>query len=113
MNAFWRTAALLVGLSGIGVCADTLLKLASEQARPFWNRWFLLGMACSAAFAVLWMLLVQTMKLATAGVFCAVLSALLLVGVGIVLFGERLSVSEFAGVVLAVFAVALLSRVAA
>jgi drug/metabolite transporter (DMT)-like permease len=113
MNTFMRTLSLLMGLSCIGVCADTLLKLASEQARPFWNVWFVLGLACSAAFAVLWMLLVQTMKLAVAGVFCAVLSALLLVVVGMLLFEERLSGGESAGIAMAVISVVLLSRVSA
>lgn len=111
MNALSKSVVLLFGLSCVGVCADTLLKLASEQVRPFWNRWFLLGMGCSAVFAILWMLLVQVMKLATAGATSAVLSALMLVAIGIVVFGEKLSGCESAGVLMALVSVALLARI--
>lgn len=107
----WKSVLLAVVLSLMGTTADSLLKLASEQSRPFWNRWFLLGLLLSGAFAVLWVLLVQLMKLATAGIFCAMMSMLLLIGVGVICFGERLNEAESAGVVMALLAVALLGRV--
>ncbi len=113
MSFGWKSAVLAVALSLLGVGADTLLKLASAQAKPFWNRWFLLGLVCTGAFAMVWVLLMQTMKLATAGVFYAVTSALLLVCVGIFMFGEKLTGAESTGIVMALFAVVLLGRLAA
>lgn len=113
MSFVWKSAMLVLALSLIGVGADTLLKLASHQPKPFLNRWFFLGLLCSAGFAAVWVLLMQTMKLATAGVVYAVASALLLVFVGVVFFGEKLTGIESTGVVMAMFAVVLLARLTA
>jgi drug/metabolite transporter (DMT)-like permease len=112
MSLDWKAAALALALSCIGVTADTLLKLASAARNPFWNRWFLLGMLTTLAFGVVWVLLMQHMKLATAGVFYAVASVLLLVGIGVVFFGEKLTPAEATGVLMAVSAVVLLGRMA-
>jgi multidrug transporter EmrE-like cation transporter len=54
----------------------------------------------------------QNMKIATAGVFYAATSALLLVAIGTLFFGERLTPGETTGVVMAACAVVLLGRVA-
>jgi multidrug transporter EmrE-like cation transporter len=108
MSFDWKAAALALVLSCVGVLADTLLKLASAARHPFWNRWFVLGLLTTASFAVLWMLLMQKMRLGTAGVFYAVASALLLVCIGGVFFGEKLTAAETAGVVMALSAVVLL-----
>jgi multidrug transporter EmrE-like cation transporter len=113
MSPFWKSTALVLLLSCIGVAADTLLKLASTAPRPFLNLWFLLGLISTGAFAVVWVLLMQTMKLATAGVIYAVVSSLLLVCVGIFMFDEKLSGSESTGVVMAIVAVVLLARLTA
>lgn len=107
----WKSLLLAAVLSLIGAAADSVLKLASGQPRPFWNRWFFLGLLISGAFAVLWVLLVQSMKLATAGIVCAMTGMLLLVGIGVVCFGERLNEAESTGVVMALLAVVLLGRV--
>jgi multidrug transporter EmrE-like cation transporter len=106
----WKSAALAIVLTLLGVGADTLLKLASASRTPFWNRWFALGVLTSFAFAVTWVFLMQTVKLATAGVFYAVASALLLVAVGTFFFDERLTPGETAGVAMAATAVVLLGR---
>lgn len=108
----WKSVLLALLASGLGVSADALLKLASAEHTPFWNRWFFLGCLLSGAFVVVWVLLMQTMKIATAGLFYAVVSALLLVAIGTLLFGERLNAGEVAGVVMATFAVLLLARLA-
>jgi drug/metabolite transporter (DMT)-like permease len=107
----WKSMLLAVVLSLVGAAADGVLKVASVQSRPFWNRWFFLGLLVSGAFAILWVLLVQSMKFATAGIICAMTSMLLLVGIGVVCFGERLSEAESTGVVMALLAVVLLGRV--
>jgi len=100
-------------LSAVGVAADSVLKLASVRPRPLFNGWFLLGCALSIVFAVGWVYLMQSMKIATAGIFYAVGSALLLVFVGVTFFGEKLSSSEVTGVAMALGAVILLGRLTA
>ena len=108
----YRAAALAICLSVIGVAADTVLKQASLQKQPFLNVWFALGVLLSGGFAVVWVHLMHSMKMATAGLIYAVLSALLLVLVGITIFGERLSPSEATGIAMAMGALVLLGRLA-
>ncbi len=108
----WKGLLLALIATVIGVSADALLKLASAERSAFWNRWFLAGCLLTAGFAVVWVLLMQNMKLATAGVFYAATSALLLVAIGTIFFGERLTPGETTGVVMAACAVVLLGRVA-
>jgi multidrug transporter EmrE-like cation transporter len=112
MTYDWKGLLLALIATVIGVSADALLKLASAERTPFWNRWFLAGCLLSGCFAVVWVLLMQTMKLGAAGVFYAATSALLLVGIGMLFFGERLTPGETTGVVMAACALVLLGRVA-
>ncbi len=105
-----RGMALALVLSGIGVAADAVLKIASSRPQPLLTLWFVLGCALTAAFAVGWVFLMQTMKIATAGIVYAVASALMLVLIGVVFFEERLSASEVTGVAMALGAVVLLGR---
>ena len=99
-------------LSVVGVAADAVLKLASAHRTPFFNAWFALGCALSGVFVILWIHLMQNMRIATAGLIYAVASALLLVAIGVTFFGERLTASELTGVVMAMGAIVLLGRVA-
>ena len=78
MTAAFRSLALALVLSGVGVAADAALKLASSRPHPFLTGWFALGCLLTAAFAVGWVFLMQSMKIATAGIVYAVASALLL-----------------------------------
>lgn len=112
MAVDWKGLLLALLAAAIGVSADALLKLASAERLPFWNRWFFCGCVLTAGFVVVWVVLMQTMKIATAGIFYAVVSALLLVAIGTLFFGERLNAGEMTGVVMATLAVLLLGRLA-
>ena len=101
---------LAILLSVCGAAADALLKVASQQSHPFLNVWFMLGALASITFAIGWVFLMQVMKLGTAGVLYAVSSSLLLVAIGYLVFGERLSPSEVTGVAMAVGSFVLLGR---
>src|SRR5262249_11391278 len=105
-----RGLALALILSGVGVAADAILQIASARGHPLLAGWFALGLALTAGFAIGWVFLMQTMKIATAGIIYAVASALLLVFIGVFFFEERLSASEVAGVAMALGAVVLLGR---
>lgn len=102
------TLAILLSL--LGVAADTMLKAASQQPQPFLNVWFALGALSTIGFAIGWVFLMQVMKLGTAGVLYAVTSSLLLVVIGYLVFGERLSTAEVTGVAMAVGSFVLLGR---
>jgi drug/metabolite transporter (DMT)-like permease len=102
--------ALAILLSLLGATADALLKAASQQAQPFLSLWFVLGSVATIGFAVGWVLLMQLMKLGTAGVLYAVTSSLLLVVIGYLVFGERLNTAEVTGVAMAVGSFVLLGR---
>jgi drug/metabolite transporter (DMT)-like permease len=101
---------LVVVLSTVGVLADTLLKVASTERNVFISRWLFAGLALSCAFALGWVFLMRIMKLATAGVFYGVASALLLCIIGVVFFEERLTSRELTGIAMAAVAMILLSR---
>jgi drug/metabolite transporter (DMT)-like permease len=62
----------------------------------------------STAFA--WVFVMRHLKLATIGVIYSVSMVLLLAGMGVLFFGERLGRSEVAGIALAVAALLLLAR---
>ena len=110
MTVEFRSLVLALVLSGVGVTADAVLKLASSRPHPFLTGWFVLGCTLTAAFAIGWVFLMQSMRIATAGIVYAVSSALLLVVVCVVLFGERLTPGEVTGVAMALGAVVLLGR---
>lgn len=107
-----RGISLVLLLSVIGVAADAVLKVASLKSSPFTSPWFLLGCVLGVLFAIVWVFLMQNMKIATAGLFYAVASALLLVLIGITFFNERLTPSELTGVSMAMVSLVLLGRVA-
>jgi drug/metabolite transporter (DMT)-like permease len=110
MTADVRAILLMLLLSVSGVAADAALKSASLAKQPFLSGWFLLGCALSGCFAVIWVLVVQSVRLASAGLFYSIASALMLVVVGWVFFDERMSPKEITGVAMALGAVVLLGR---
>jgi drug/metabolite transporter (DMT)-like permease len=101
---------LVIVLSLLGVLADTILKIASAERHFFVSRWLFAGLALSCVFALGWLFLMRIMKLATAGMFCGVASALLLCIIGVVFFEERLTSREVSGIAMAAVAMVLLSR---
>jgi multidrug transporter EmrE-like cation transporter len=67
-------------------------------------------MLLTLLFALGWLVLMRYMKLATAGAFYAVASALLLAVIGVLFFNERLSAPEITGLGMALCSVLLLAR---
>src|SRR4051812_25315298 len=109
-----KMLAVLVTLafSVIGVVGDYFLKLASQQDKPLSTRWFYVGFALYASTAFGWVFVMQHLKLGTIGVLYSVSMIVLLTAIGVVAFGESLSYSEIAGLVMAVRAIILLVRFA-
>jgi small multidrug resistance pump len=111
MSIDTRGILLVILLSAVGVAADTVLKVASTQASPFKSGWFVLGCGLSLGFAVVWMQLMHHVKFGAAGLLYAIVSALLLILLGVTMFGETLSKGELAGVAMALGSIVLLGRV--
>jgi drug/metabolite transporter (DMT)-like permease len=109
-----RTLAILitVGFSCFGVLGDYFLKLASEHEQPMRSRWFYIGFAVYASTAFGWVFVMRHLKLATISVVYSVSMILLLTGIGVIFFQERLSAAEIAGLVMAVASLVLLVRFA-
>ena len=103
---------VVVLLSLLGVTGDYFLKLASGEDRFIWNRCFPIGLAIYASTAFGWVYTLRHLKLATIGVVYSMCMILLLAALGIVVFKERLTLGELAGIVMAVGSLILLSRFA-
>lgn len=103
---------IVILLSAVGVVGDAILKLASKETNMFANRWFVLGAAIFASSAMGWVWAMRHLKLAEIGAIYGAATILLLVVVGVVLFGERLILREVLGICCALAAVLLLWRFA-
>jgi drug/metabolite transporter (DMT)-like permease len=106
------TAAVVVAavMSGVGIAGDYFLKKASERDSPLMTGWFLAGLVLYASTAFAWVFVMQHLKLATIGVIYSVSMVLLLAGMGVLFFSERLGRTEVAGILLAIAALLLLAR---
>jgi small multidrug resistance pump len=103
---------VVVAFSGVGVLGDYFLKLASEEPHSLRSPWFYVGFAVYASTAFGWVFVMKYLKLSTIGVVYSVSMILLLTATGVVAFRESLSAYEVAGLVMAITALALLTRFA-
>lgn len=107
-----RHAALLVaiGLSAVGVLADYLLKLASNQAHSVGSKWFWLGLIVYAGMACGWVYVMRHLSFAQIGVVYSVSTVLMLTLVGVLVLKEPLRGHEVVGAGMAVGSLLLLAR---
>jgi small multidrug resistance pump len=101
-----------LAFSAVGVVGDYFLKLASAHDPPWPTRWFVIGFAVYSSTAFGWVFVMKHLKLATIGVFYSVAMVVLLTAMGVLAFGERLSVREVAGILMGIGALLLLTRFA-
>jgi len=108
------TIAILVTLafSLVGVLGDYFLKLASGREQSLRSGWFYLGFALYASTAFGWVFVMKHLKLATISVLYSVSMILLLTAIGVLVFRERLTYGEMAGIALALASLVLLTRFA-
>ena len=98
--------------SVVGVVGDYFLKLASQEKHSFRSPWFYIGFCVYASTAFGWLFVMKHLKLATVSVVYSVSMVVLLTTIGVVFFQETLSIYEFAGILMAVGALVLLTRFA-
>src|SRR6187455_279874 len=98
-----RTIAVLVTIafSLVGVLGDYFLKLASGREQSLRSGWFYLGFALYASTAFGWVFVMKHLKLATISVLYSVSMILLLTAIGVLVFREKLTYGEMAGIALA------------
>jgi multidrug transporter EmrE-like cation transporter len=99
----------IIVLSVLGAVADSFIKIAGQRS-PAHLMWLGLG----ALFYVLsvpgWFFVMRKVPLSVVGALYAASTVLLLVGIGVVGFHERLSATEVLGVTLALMAIMVLRR---
>lgn len=96
----------------ISVAGDCVLKIASEQNKPIFNRYFLLGYLLYSSTVFFWVWLFKYINLANLGVIYCATTLILLTLSGVLLFHERLTPTEMMGVVFAGASIFFLSRLA-
>ena len=112
MDGKTLAAVVTIAFSMVGVLGDYFLKIASAQERSLRSPAFYVGFVIYASTAFGWLFVMKHLKLGTIGVLYSVTMIVLLTAVGVVVFGERLSYPEIAGVLLALASLVLLIRFA-
>jgi drug/metabolite transporter (DMT)-like permease len=103
-------AVVAAVMSGVGIVGDYFLKRASGQPNPLWTRSFLAGLVLYSSTAFAWVYVMRHLKLATIGVIYSVCMILMLTGMGVLFFEEKLNAYEVIGIILAIAAILLLAR---
>jgi small multidrug resistance pump len=101
---------LTFGFSLLGVLGDYFLKVASLADRPFRTAAFYIGFAVYGSTAFGWLFAMRHLKLATISAIYSVSIVLLLTGLGVLVFNERLRPTEVLGIALALASLVLLVR---
>jgi small multidrug resistance pump len=110
MNQTTLMAVVAAVMSGVGIVGDYFLKRASGEPSPLTTRFFLAGLVLYSSTAFAWVYVMRHLKLATIGVIYSVCMILMLAGMGVLFFGEKLSAYEVTGIILAIAAILLLAR---
>ena len=93
-------------LSAVAILGDVCLKHSAVSK----NVWFLvIGIILYSIDAYFWYLIYKTEKFSTVAVVYSVFTILLSIVLGVLLFHEKISVREIAGILLGISSVALLS----
>jgi small multidrug resistance pump len=107
-----RTLAVVVTIafSCLGVLGDYFLKLASAQEASLRTTAFYVGFVIYASTAFGWLFVMKHLQLATIGAVYSVSMVLLLTTLGVVRFGESLSVIDIVGLMMAIGSLIVLGR---
>jgi drug/metabolite transporter (DMT)-like permease len=103
-------AVVAAVMSGVGIIGDYFLKRASSKPIPLLTGFFDAGLVLYSSMAFAWVYVMRHLKLATIGVIYSVCMILMLAGMGVIFFGEKLNAYEMIGIILAIAAILLLAR---
>ncbi|OGC47053.1 MAG: hypothetical protein A3A94_01180 [Candidatus Portnoybacteria bacterium RIFCSPLOWO2_01_FULL_43_11] len=102
---------LIFGLTAINVFGDYLLKLAGQSKRINW-RYIVIGAILWALVALGWFVVYRKIKFSSAGFLYGIISSILLMMVGTLIFHEQINAYEKIGIVLAIISFILLAKFA-
>ena len=94
----------------VGAIGDFFIKLAGNGPKFIEIKWFVVGALVYLSTAIGWFYVMKEIKLSSLGVIYSLTTVLLLVGVGVFYFHERLNIYEIFGIIMAIASVILLSR---
>ena len=94
------------------IVGDTAIKFAADGNQPVWSGLVLAGCVLYGVSALFWFYAMHHVTLVQAGGAYSMITLLALAFIGAVWFGETLHAREYAGLVCALLAMLLLSRVA-
>ena len=107
-----RAVLVTLGISLACLAGDYYLKRASQLAQPFRSIEFVLGIVIFAATAAGWVIVLRVLKLGTIGVIYGVATVIFMTLLGWLGFGESLRWHEWAGIILGIISILLLTRFA-
>jgi drug/metabolite transporter (DMT)-like permease len=102
----------IILVTAVGVLGDFFIKLSGQGDKFIDWKIFLISLLVYASTAFGWFYLMKHIKLSSLGVIYALSTVLLLVGVGVFYFHEKLNITEIIGISFAVISLILLSRFA-
>ena len=105
-----QTILITLATSALCLVGDYLLKQASRAPFPFRTAEFAIAVVIFGASAIGWVLILPHLKLAAVGVIYGVSTVLFMALLGWLVFGETLTVREWAGLVFGVASILLLAR---
>lgn len=100
----------VVVLALVGVVGDFFIKLATQEQKPIFSKWFFFGLIVYALSAFGWVIVMKSVKLSTLGVLYAISTALFLVILGIFYFKEKLNIYEGFGILMGLISILLLAK---
>lgn len=103
-----RSYFILAAIVAFTLVGDYALKCASLRGAPLSSTWFVCGAALYAATALGWVWLMQSHNLAQIAVLYSAATILMLTGVGVVFFGETLSLRQISGLGIALLSVVMM-----
>ncbi len=94
------------------IFGDYIIKIAADEGQSFVSPLVIAGCVLYAVSALMWFLALQHVSLSQAGVAFSMLTLLALCIIGVMCFGEKLYLREYAGIGCAMLAMILMVRVA-
>jgi undecaprenyl phosphate-alpha-L-ara4N flippase subunit ArnF len=97
--------------AAIVILGDFLIKLAADDGKTMFSVLVIVGCALYAISALLWFFALHHITLSQAGVAFSMFTLLALCAIGVIYFGEKLYLREYAGIGCALMAMVLLVRI--
>ncbi|MFZ2152923.1 MAG: hypothetical protein WAV41_02595 [Microgenomates group bacterium] len=109
MHSF-RVLIAIMATTLFTVVGDSFLKKANDHAARFMNVDFYIGLVMYMMTAYMWVMIYRMTKFSLSGVVYSILGMVVFVFMGVFMFGEKLSVTEYVGIGMALSSMIILAR---